>query len=291
MVKRTLLVLTSLWIACNGQTGPLCAQCRPGGCGAPAAQPEYKWTISANDRTWHLLWKGDRQVGAWNELTDVYRELRRDGTWGPEEKGKWACNCACPRCTCQDSCKCKKNGEKCNPECSCTGKHFFFGVQAEKIHRDRPRHYINGKEVERHEVLNALRLADDSKKPYVTFIGEGRDKPLAQFLQTPEAQKCRIQSYPSDAWEVSRVGFKVDGKPTIYIQNPCGEVLCRFDADPGPDKLVQEVRKAQPDYDPSRDPNGQGFGINLNSLKNIPASVWTLGGLGLLLLLQRKKAS
>ena len=134
-------------------------------------------------------------------------------------------------------------------------------------------------------------MADDRKKPFVTFIGKGRDKPLAEFLKTPEAQKCRVQSYAADAWEVSRVGFKVDGKPTIYIQNPSGEVLCRFDADPGLDKLVQEVRKTQPDYDPAKDPNGQGWGIDFASLKNVPASVWTLGSLGLLLFLQRKKAS
>ena len=135
-----------------------------------------------------------------------------------------------PACTCQDHCQCKETGEKCNPECPCTGKPFFFGVQAEKIHKDRPRHYLNGKEVARGEVLHALTLADDRKKPFVTFIGEGREKPLAEFLKTPEVQQCRVQSYPADAWEVSRVGFKVDGKPTIYIQSPSGEVLCRFDA-------------------------------------------------------------
>jgi hypothetical protein len=45
-----------------------------------------------------------------------------------------------------------------------------------------------------------------------------------------------------------------------------GKVLYRTDEYPGPEKLAEAVRKADPKYDPSKDPNGSG-GLDLTALK------------------------
>lgn len=169
----------------------------------------------------------------------------------------------------------------------CT-KGFLFGVQADRLQKDGDNHYsLTGRPVTRETALNAIQLADDSAKPYITFIGEGGAQLATVFLNTPIAQKCRVHSYAADAWEVTG-GFKTDGKPTVYVQNPKGEVLARLDH-PTVETVTAEARHAQPDYDASKDPTG-GSADALAFVKKVPTWAWIVGGAFVLILLKRNSA-
>src|SRR5579859_17326 len=119
----------------------------PGGCAAVVAEVPRFEVKYANSTELAVYYNGV-QIGNFNYKTKVFRSFDA-GVWGPETKIK----------TTQYG----------------TGQ--FFGVESAKLHKDGvTRHYINGKRVARQEAVAAIRLADDSAKPFITFIGDGRER-------------------------------------------------------------------------------------------------------------------
>ncbi|HYR03018.1 MAG TPA: hypothetical protein VES58_06705, partial [Syntrophobacteria bacterium] len=70
----------------------------------------------------------------------------------------------------------------------------------------------------------------------------------------------QVQEYDPGSWAVDpSLGFDVKGKPTILLQRPDGKVLYRrTDYKEGPNGIIQAIRKADPNYDPKKDPGPGG---------------------------------
>lgn len=165
---------------------------------------------------------------------------------------------------------------------------------------ERPeRCYLNGIEVDRKRAYEAIGsgVVDDTKLLRVTVIGsEAECKQVRGAFETapelaPHRNNVILQCYRPDHWAVADAGFKRDGKPVVYVQAPSGKVLHRQDEWRGPAKMAEALRKADPSYDPKKDPdlNKQAPilpvpGPDLDILKKVPAWGWgvliALGVLG-----------
>lgn len=101
-------------------------------------------------------------------------------------------------------------------------------------------------------------LPDDSGLLRLTVIGPDADRArvVADIESNAALADLRasvlVTNYAPDSWAVAGLGFKTDGKPTIYIQNPGGTVIHRQDDYDGPERLAGAIRKAKA-YDPSKD--------------------------------------
>lgn len=136
---------------------------------------------------------------------------------------------------------------------------FRFGVVADQLGGAGYR--INGRVATREEVLARLgrdSLQDDTARLRLTVWGDAadRERALAAVRQQlgRAADQVLVQSYPADHWS-GRVGFETGGSPSIYLQMPDGKVLWRADSDRDLAGLAEAVRRADPNYDPLKDPS------------------------------------
>jgi hypothetical protein len=102
---------------------------------------------------------------------------------------------------------------------------------------------------------------NDGMKLRLTVIGPRplRDPVLNDLEKNPQLAQLRprllIQGYDPGHWAI-RPGFVQSGQPTIYLQAPSGKVLHRQDDyKGGPEALYAAIRKADPNYDPRKDPD------------------------------------
>jgi hypothetical protein len=179
-----------------------------------------------------------------------------------------------------------------------------FGVIRERLNGSISHHWLNGRHVSEAEALAALRgeLTDDSQKTRLTVIGSDAERQavLADLEKHPALHAVRdlvmVQSYDPRHWAVADAGFRVNGRPTIYLQAPSGRVLHRQDEYRGPDKLAEAIRRADPLYQPDKDPD-----LNKPNPPSLPSSPyapqipnwgWCLVGAGLAFVtLRRRKSS
>lgn len=192
---------------------------------------------------------------------------------GPCVKG---CDCfaaAALGCTCPAG-KCHCTWEKdCGHQCFCAAKVENagpndpvrnFGLDLRGMREDTTEHYhINGRYVARDQVYEALMtgtLTDDRSKRRLSIIGSDADcKRALGTLPADLSAKYLVQCLKPDNFLVARTGFKTDGAPTIYLQQPpdpktgFGEVLWREDTLTA--QTWDNFRKADPDYKPDADPN------------------------------------
>jgi hypothetical protein len=146
-----------------------------------------------------------------------------------------------------------------------------YGVERGRLSREET-FVKDGRRVSRQEAFVALEaeVKDDSRLLRVTVIGgDGeRERVLQDLATSPQLASFRdhylLQDYPPEHWAVAGAGFKRDGHPTIYVQAPDGAVLHRQDGYDGPGVLAAALRRADPAYDPSRDPD----------LRQTPAVPW-----------------
>lgn len=211
-------------------------------------------------------------------------------------------------CHCSASCTCGCNqGEQCRclnatprPAKQAEETHLF-GVDADKLGK-RTRILRGDKEITRTEALRLLGDADDKQVPddrahmRLTVIGPEaeRKQVVAEVGHHPALAgykgKLVVNDYPPDHWAVAQAGFKVDGRPTVYLQSPDGTVLHRQDTYQGPEHLAQAIRKADPSYDPSKDPDATRPAIpGLPDLSKLPPWVWIAGAVGLYMLMKKDK--
>jgi hypothetical protein len=263
-----------------------------------------------------------------------------DGSWARHPAGYWwryrpaapakgkaapkakkaGCGCNGPACDCGPAaCPCKRGGKPCSGGCDCLvaappprAKWQTSGVDKDKIDGE-PRILRRGREISRAQAMSLVEgkeLPDDAAKQRLTVIGPEADrrKVLDDLERAPELApfkgKLAVQSYDPANWAVERSGFVTGGKPTIYVQAPSGKVLHRQDDyEGGAPALAEAIRKADPSYDPAKDPDLRKPAPapdpdQTNPLKRalgkwpspaeVPWYAWVLAGAGVLLLLKRK---
>jgi hypothetical protein len=170
-----------------------------------------------------------------------------------------------------------------------------FGVMREHLAAGE-RLSIQGQSVAESRLASPESLVpDDSTNLRLTVIGspEQRRRVLGDLVENTDlAEACRgmfVQSYAPTDWAVADAGFVTTGSPTIYLQAANGRVLHRQDEYHGPERLAAALRRARPDYDPSKDPN-RDRPLGVLSLPNWPRTVWyVLGIVACLFLLRRKR--
>jgi hypothetical protein len=211
------------------------------------------------------------------------------------------CTCGCNK---GEPCVCAAydaQGRRIDPPAPAAAKADVpnYGVETDKIGTGRC--WRRGREISREEAAEAVenkQLPDDAAKLRLTVIGQEADRKrvLADLDSSPElaAYKGRlvVQAYPPDHWAIKDAGFAAGGSPTVYLQRPDGKVLHRQDAYPSAEKLALALRKAEPTYDPKKDPDLSrpalpgGFDPS-----KVPPLAWGGAGLLLLLLAQSKKGT
>jgi hypothetical protein len=169
------------------------------------------------------------------------------------------------------------------------------GVVTDKLGKYKDQYLINGRLVTREEAHQAVgepQIPDDAGLLRFTVIGADADRTrvLSDLNQHPALAgvkpKLLVQDYEPNHYEVERSHFVNSGKPTIYLQAPDGKVLLRTDSYDGPEALAEQIRKADPNYDPAKDPDGKPKSKTVIP-ENIPWPLIALGVLGLVLLLKR----
>jgi hypothetical protein len=130
------------------------------------------------------------------------------------------------------------------------------GVQRSPDEAQAPSYRRNGRPCTREEARRAVQgaITDDSAWLRVTAVGLP-DAVKADWATSPllaEARtKALFQAYKSDDPIIAGLGFR----PGLYVQSPDGKVLHRQDDYRGAAALAQAIRKADPSYDPAKDPD------------------------------------
>jgi hypothetical protein len=253
------------------------------GCGPVGpAEPETVWRRFASDPDRSYLFEGGMQVAAYDHARDIYRTYdARTDTWGPPGPPPWRR----PEPVAAPAEKVEKVEAVPN-----------YGVETDQLNGGHGEHYrLNGVPVSPERARQALAgdpIPDDTARLRLTVIGDTTaarrvtsDLASAATL-APWKDRVVVQAYAPDHWAVARAGFSTGGRPTIYVQAPSGKVLHRQDdyAD-GAEGLAQALRRADPNYDPAKDPDlRKPKGLDLT---RIPPAAWILAAAALLLLFRR----
>lgn len=235
-----------------------CALCLcvsvPALAGAQAWEP-YPPVAVATSHGWYdagfpfaeLYWRGE-YVGKLNLSTGEWITAGKDAPVNLRETfapGRAMCCCSGK---CLPVCECEKCPDGCKEGCKCKGcsERVFFGVDDSKRSID-PRYSKSGQDCCRREVEDALRFDDESGKRRITIIGDDayRKEALA-VIGSP--QWAVVKAYSPDNWYVRESGFR----PGVYVQEADGTVIHRQE---DLAKLSVAVNRADPSYDPSKDPD------------------------------------
>lgn len=211
-------------------------------------------------------------------------------------------------CPCSTACTCGCNQEK---GCTCGNPptrvpkprpHYSrnFGVDPARLSREAG-YWLNGQKVTRAQVW--ARIAQRQPQPTITqrtIPDRTRLLRLTVFGDSTQCQRIQadlkqhpallpwrgrlvLQTYPPNHWVAQEYGFQVKDNPTLYLQTPDGTVLHRQDDyTGGPEELARALRKADPAYQPDKDPD-----LRKRIPSNIPLGLVFLGlaVIGLLILL------
>jgi len=142
------------------------------------------------------------------------------------------------------------------------------GVDLDALGSHPERHSISGREVDKNRAFEELdsRLKDTSSKMWLLVIDkdkERRSKVIEDIVADPGLQplldRTCVKSYdPTHAHlrdrDTGKPMYVTTGEPTIYLLAQNGKVLHRQDDYRGKSDL-QALRKADPAYDPAKDPD------------------------------------
>lgn len=181
------------------------------------------------------------------------------------------------------------------PDSPRTGEHY--GVDKDKVPPGQLT--LNGVPITRRQAMLLIGdgLPDDAQHPWITIIGpDAERKAILADLDTnpalaPYKGRWRVQEYTPEQWPLQGVGFVTEGKPVvIYLQASAGQVLHRQDCYKGPEQLALALRKADPAYDPKKDPDLTKPSSPSDALAAVPPIAWggLAGILGILFLGKRK---
>lgn len=279
---KSLVFLVSLILA-----SAACGQCQNGRCLPNVAAPILIQPLPTSSpltlaHGWYrhnggveLYWRGERigtlepRSGQWctngkAHLVDLVELAAPVGATKPatSERPK--------QCLCKaDACECKD----CPSDCLLATTPVFAALPDEERLNygmdwrggaDKEKCRLSGVETTKDRCIQAISAADipdDSRMTRVTVIGTESERAavLKDLEQSPELAPYRgkmvVQAYDPSHWHVRDAGFKTDGHPTIYAQQPDGKVLHRQDSYDGPARLAQALRRIDSAYDPAKDPD------------------------------------
>jgi hypothetical protein len=231
--------------------------------------------------------------------------------------GKDACTCGCgdgepcrcaagvldfrKTCPCSKDCTCGCNEGK---KCSCCPEEEAQVEDGglEWVYEGRERYTFGAsmKDTSRQEVESWLKA--DGAKLHLTVIGDEPSRKAALDSLGADAGRYLVQSYGADNWAL-QCGFAfgplvqaIEGGQlappvTVYLQGRDGKVLLRS---ANPLGLAEKLRRADPTYQPTADPSGDGVAGVLDQAKQFVTDnpALSLGGAGaaaLYLLYRRSK--
>lgn len=134
----------------------------------------------------------------------------------------------------------------------------------------------------------AAAAVERTKRLHLTAVGPNAETVREAWYADPAfaaiaaelGDGLAVQAFAADNPLVADIGLKAGGAPDVVLQDESGKVLYRAKADPGPAKLVGELRKRDPAYDPTKDPDGEKksgdgspFGDGLNAASITAAAV------------------
>lgn len=289
-MKSVLSILLVLVFACAafGQRN-VRPDCPDGKCPyrvQPAAAPVVIYTepaapvvkfirnAGATADVWDVTIDG-RTVGVFDEAAGLFTSVDGKDKWRfklpadvPPGKvtGALPVGCLCEPCEC--------NGCDCRPALGQVVNEVPpGGIDADKIAPNGSGGFhINGRRVDKQTAFESLtgagNLIDDSGRLRLTVIGQDADRKrvLADLKGNATLSALLadviVSDYAPDAWPVQGLGFKTDGKPTLYIQAAGGKVIHRQDDYDGAERIAGAIRKAKA-YDSTKD----------NDLRNDPKPV------------------
>jgi hypothetical protein len=137
------------------------------------------------------------------------------------------------------------------------------GVDLSRVATDRVTYRRGDRELTRDEALAAVSqsIPRDEGLLRITVIGPASACVQVQADLANHAALARykgrvvVQAYRPDHPLIQGLGFVTSGNPVIYIQAPNGAVLHRQNDYRGAEKLAEAIRKADPSYDPAKDPD------------------------------------
>jgi len=293
-VLWTLIVLGSCVILALFAQSQSRAAWGPGGCGpvgprvvASEESPLTGWRFFQGR---YYYYRDGIQIAGWDPKQELYRAYdAAHDVWSAPKRAPWQADCkCCPSCSCS-ACACPTHGPCCEA-CTCVAqarlpKWMTHGVQVERLN-SREHYTLNG-----HEAGDAL-IPDDAKRTRLIIIGtEAEQKRVSEDLNkdpilAPLARDLVVHNYRPDHWHVARAGYETNGHPSVYLVSADGKVLSRSTSYAGPEKLAEAIRKADPKYDPSKDPDLTKS--QSQATFSVPLSV--MGGLLLLFLLLGKRS-
>lgn len=208
-------------------------------------------------------------------------------------------------CPCSAACVCGCNdGKPCTCGNAATPKSNtpfpVAGIDFTKI-SSKQRILHGGKEITKDKALQLIEdvgkdVPDDRALMRLTVIGDEttRKQVLDDLNANPALAAFKnqlvVQSYAPDHWAVARSGFKTQGNPVIYVQDFSGKVLHRQEEYRGAEKLAEAIRKADPTYDASKDPDKNKSGFAGIDLSQVPQWAWAVGAVAVYLLFFRKES-
>ncbi|OAI41018.1 hypothetical protein AYO40_00630 [Planctomycetaceae bacterium SCGC AG-212-D15] len=299
-VLAIVLGLCSVSLASEARAGCACTsvECNV----TSSSEVEEVWRQHPDDPAYFGLYRGGVQIAGYDTRSRIYRSYdAAKRIWGPADRAPWMKECcACVfGCECGDNCQCS-GGKRCVDECTCVAKTSAipnYGVDLSRLNGQHEVVSLNGRKIPKEllpDILAGGQLVDDSGKPRLTVIGTDPErKRVLDDLNRPPLSEWKdqllVQGYPPNHWTVTRSGFFSAGRPTIYLQTAGGKVLHRQDdyAD-GADGLAQAIRRADPSYDPKKDPDLRKL-LHSPNFEKIPAGAWLLAAGILLGLLMKGK--
>jgi hypothetical protein len=238
MMLRSLLVMMVLCASVNAQQN-----CRNGRCPAPTFTPTIE-IVPAVPNVECLRYETDKP-NVWRFKVDG-REVGTgefdgaDFLFSPANGGKW-------RFTPTETVIGQVPAGGIDPDKVAPGGHGGFSMSGRDVDRQSA-----------YEALNGSTIRDDSTHLRLSIIGPEaeRKRVLADIRGNPALAEIAaglvLAEFSAESWAVKGLGFVIDGKPTIYIQAPGGQVLHRQDDYDGAEQLAGAIRRAK-EYDPKKD--------------------------------------
>lgn len=291
-------------VTSKGDTGWICG---PNGC--IKLQEGYAWNEAHGGSELHLRYYGkllgtyvktDKLYYAWSYPANAW-------SWTPSEPpvrlppGFWLANPSKRGDTKKDAAEKADEEKPSRPLVTALDEPAKpTGVVRNKLHVS-PIYSFKGKAVGRGEGHNLVEgkqspssLGDDSAKDRLTVISADpakRQQFMAQFATDAAYAMYRARVLPWEAaptgdWSVEPSFVKKEGE--VYLTKADGEVIARAEVGDvaDPQRVVGGLRKANPDYDPLRDPTPNGgvlplelsrlLDFNLQSLNILQVAVMLL---------------
>lgn len=244
------------------------------------ATATYKWHDAQGGCELHLR-HGTRLVGTYVKADKLYYSWsERGGNWAMHASeppvnlppGFWLANPT------------GKVGDLAEPKKTETAVGSLpTGVISKQLH-DAPRYSFKGVKIaptKGHELVEGKRdpgtLTDDSAKDRLTVIAADPQK-RARFIEQFKTDVAYAdfrgnvlpwEAAPTGDWSVDPSFVKRDGE--VYLEKADGTVIARAEVPDVTDaqRVVGDLRKANPDYNPARDPGGNGGAGPLSELERL----------------------